>query len=406
MAKRMDVNKRIAKAMNTDSQLSHFVINVLNPDYIKDSKIIDETTFEYVVNFIQDYDATSITDILKGNVLKVLSNMLFTGNDDDDFDNFLGLLAQAIDKSKDILEVVMDIHNCISLERDDLDEVELVRNINLVLAMNAFDAFRNNNDAEIVSEAASTSTNNDDNKVEPEKESELSAMKSVKTGRTITFGNGHTAHTVVADDNNKAERVEAEIVSKAASDSTDKDKASDDIKLAEAYLKEMSSYPQFEQYTKLLTAEDIVSYQKAIQNGTMEGAFDYIKKVADKDNNKATALFVLFMGNIASEVVKRLKTANLIDNTTSASVPVSPDPMLPTIPDPIKSIPTSVKPQNQEPKKSEAPVHNPYVNSTPFHSSKPNPEPVKKEEPKLTADGYKWEDHNGYYLHLKRLGLV
>ena len=128
---RMNVNKRIAKAMNTDSQLAHFVINVLNPDYIKDSKIIDETTFEYVVNFIHDYDATSITDIMKGNVLKVLSNMLFTGDDDDDFDNFLGLLAQAIDKSKDILEVVMDIHNCISLERDDLDEVELVRNINL-----------------------------------------------------------------------------------------------------------------------------------------------------------------------------------------------------------------------------------------------------------------------------------
>ena len=403
---RMNVNKRIAKAMNTDSQLSHFVINVLNPDYIKDSKIIDETTFEYVVNFIHDYDATSITDIMKGNVLKVLSNMLFTGDDDDDFDNFLGLLAQAIDKSKDILEVVMDIHNCISLERDDLDEVELVRNINLVLAMNAFDAFRNINDAEIVSEAASTSTDNNDNEVKPEKESELSTMKSVKTGRTIIFGNGHTAHTVVAD-NDKVEHVEAEIVSKAASESTDKDKATDDdIKLAEAYLKEMSGYPQFEQYTKLLTTEDVVSYQKAIQNGTMEGAFDYIHKIADKNNNKATALFVLFMGNIASEVMNRLKSANLISDATSASVPVSPDPMLPTIPEPNKPVLTSTMPQNQEPKKPEAPVRNPHVNSTPFHSSKSNSKPVKKEEPKLTADGYKWEDHNGYYLHLKRIGLV
>lgn len=405
MAKRMDVNKRIAKAMNTDSQLSHFVINVLNPDFIRDSEIIDESTFEYVSNFIKEYDTTSVTDILKGIVLKTLSGMLFAEDDNENFNNFLGLLAEAINKSKEVLETVMDIHNCIELERDDLDEVELIRNINLVLSMNAFDAFRIVN-AEITSEAASTSTNNDDNKVEPEKESELSAMKSVKTGRTITFGNGHTAHTVVAD-NDKVEHVEAEIISKAASESTDKDKVSnDDIKLAEAYLKEMGSYPQFEQYTKLLTAEDIVSYQKAIQNGTMEGAFDYIQKVADKDNNKATALFVLFMGNIASEVVKRLKTANLIDNTTSASVPVSPDPMLPTIPEPVKSIPTPVKPKHQEPKKPETPIHNPYVNSTPFHSSKPKPEPVKKEEPKLTADGYKWEDHNGYYLHLKRLGLV
>ena len=399
MAKRMDVNKRIAKAMNTDAQLSHFVMSVLNPDFIQDSEIIDETTFEFVSNFIKDYDTTSVTDILKGIVLKTLSGMLFTEDDNNDFNNFLGLLAEAINKSKEVLETVMDIHNCIELERDDLDEVELIRNINLVLAMNAFNAFRNVN-AEITSEAASTST---DNNV-TEKESELSAMNTVKTGRTITFGNGHTAHTVVAD-NNKVERVEAEIVSSAASESTDENKVDDaDIKLAEAYLREMSGYPQFEQYTKLLTSDDIIEYQKAIKNGTMEGAFDYLQKVANKDNDKANALFVLFMGSIASEVMKRLKNANLIKDTTSASVPVSPDPMLPTIPEPIKS--TSVPVQHQESKKPETPVHNPHVNSTPFHSSKPNPEPVKKEEPKLTADGYKWEDHNGYYLHLKRLGLV
>ena len=399
MARRMDVNKRIAKAMNTDAQLSHFVMSVLNPDFIQDSEIIDETTFEFVSNFIKDYDTTSVTDILKGIVLKTLSGMLFTEDVNNDFNNFLGLLAEAINKSKEVLETVMDIHNCIELERDDLNEVELIRNINLVLAMNAFNVFRNVN-AEITSEAASTSTDNN----ATEKESELSAMNTVKNGRTITFGNGHTAHTVVADDK-KVERVEAEIVSSAASESTDENKVDDtDIKLAEAYLKEMSEYPQFEQYTKLLTSEDVVEYQKAIKNGTMEGAFDYLQKVANKDNNKANALFVLFMGSIASEVMKRLKNANLIKDTTSASDPVSPDLMLPTIPDPIKS--TSVPVQHQELKKPETPVRNPHVNSTPFHSSKSKPKPVKKEEPKLTADGYNWEDHNGYYLHLKRLGLV
>ena len=377
MARRPDINKRIAKSLNNNSQLSHFVMNVLNPDYIQNSDIIDETTFNYISEFIQGYDVSSIKDIVKGIVFKTLSSMVFTDNDDEDFNNFLAMIAKAVNKSQEVVEVVMDIHNCILLERSDLDDVEIIRNINLVLATNAFGGFRVV--SEITSEAASTTTNSN------EKESELN-MNTVKTGRTITFGNGHTAKTVV-NKPEKVEKVQAEIVSGAASDSTDPDKNWDDEtkRMAETYLNEMRQYPQFKEYADVLTIDDVVEYQRVIKDGNMNDIHDYITKISNSDPEKSNALFALFMGTFAIELINRIKEP----------MKVNPKPQLEEGND------SKTKEVTENESKKSEPIH---VVSKPVGQSQIQPKPVEKKNNRF--DGYREEDHNGYYLHLKRIGLV
>lgn len=320
---RPNINKRIEKALNTNSDLSDFVMNVLTPDYIQGSSIIDEDTFQFISDFMKGYDTESIRDSVKGITLKALNSMKFTGDADEDFNNFLEVLAKGIKNSNEVVEVIMDIHNCILLERNDLNDIEIVRNINLVLAVSAFDVFR------VIPENTNQDLSTFDPIVNTDNKGELN-MNTI-TGKTITFGNGHTAKTVVVNNNdNKAlipqvERIEAEIVSEAASTSTENNQQSDTntsnnddklVNMAKIYLDEMKKYPNFEKHANCLSVNDVIDYVKTIEqdDATTETAFNYIQKVASVDNDKANALFVLFMYNVTNMVLEHAKKAGIIND--------------------------------------------------------------------------------------------
>ena len=388
---RPNINKRIAKALNDDSGMASFVMNVLTPDYIQGSNIIDEDTFQFVSDFMKGYDIGSIKDSVKGITLKAFNSMKITGNDDEDFNNFLEALAKTIKTSNEVMDVIMDIHNCVLLERSDLDDVEIVRNINLNLAISAFDGFR-----------GVPESNKDLSDIEPitneNKKGELK-MTTVKTGKTITFGNGHTAKTVVTH-NDEPEKVKAEIIGEAASESTDPNKTWDEDtrKMAETYLNEMRQYPQFKEYADSLTIDDVVEYQRVIKDGNMNDIHDYIMKVCNSDPEKSNALFALFMGSFAIELLNRVK-----DNVMNSPKPEleeghNPKPKEVVKDEPKKSEPIRVESRPIVQTPIAKPVQQPKLQPT------PQPKPVEKKNDRF--DGYREEDHNGYYLHLKRIGLV